>query len=127
ASQYPVVQYYVASAKGDKYLCRCSTTVSGGTAISSSTKIEPIAPALQVTFQYSGKAAKSGGVVTGIVSTVTDLTTGLFDGQINILPSKVVLNPNISGAIFVNVDLVAKDRTGKQEYFSGAKLRNSVL
>ena len=126
-SRYRLVSYCIAKLRRNSYLCRYSCDVLNGSPVTGSLAFELVARASSVRLDYSGKAATSGGVTPGVKSTVTNLTTGLFDGQVAVDPSTVVLSPNVTGAIFVNVDLVAKDQAGTQEFFSGAKVRNSVL
>lgn len=122
--QYRVVNYAAKNGSKGTRLNRVTTQVVNG--IASAAKVEELGQATSVTFSYLGKCSKRGGAIKNITSDVDDLTTGSFDGAVTVDPSTAIL-PSISGAIFVNVEILSSDKNGNQRLRTGARIRNSVL
>lgn len=123
--QYRVVDYIVGSgSKGTNRLLRLTTQVSGG--LAGPAKLEDLGQTSSLSFTYLGKSSKMGGAIKNTVGAVDDLTTGQFDGAVTVDPSTALL-PNVSGAIFVQMELCSEDKGGKQKLRTGARLRNSNL
>jgi hypothetical protein len=123
--RYRVVYYGLRkNNKGKWKLYRLWTEVIGN--IAGPANGEELGQAGAIAFGYRGKSSKCGGAIKNTTNEVTDLTTGLYDGAVTVDPSAAVL-PNVSGAIYVNVEIQSEDKQEKQKLRTGVRLRNAVL